>query len=85
MIAKEPSAERSFQMTQDSVGFAHPNRYDVIRACSRIAVGVDAQLRCVSRRADVRDVAIAKMDPHAVEHINLHDVVESERGGEETR
>ena len=62
-----------------------PKLHDSIGARLRIAVGIDAQLRRVARRPDVRDVAIVKMDAHAVEYIDAHDIVESKRACEKTR
>jgi hypothetical protein len=61
--------ERSFHLTQDSVGFAQPKLHDLIGARLRIAVGLDAQLTRVARWPDVRDVTIVKMHAHAVEDI----------------
>ena len=75
--------ERSFQLTQDPVGFAQRKFDDLIRARLRIAVGIDAQLRRVARRPDVRDVAIVEIDAHAIEDIDARDIVEPERGREE--
>ena len=75
--------ESSFQLAPDSIGFAQPKLHDLISACLRIAVGVDAQLRRVARRPDVRDVTVAEIDAHPIENINADDIVESERGREE--
>ena len=74
--------ERSFQLTQDPVGFAQPELHDLIRTRLRITVGIDAQLKRVARRPDVRDVTIVEIDPHPIEAIDAHDVVESKRGRE---
>ena len=71
--------ECSFQLTQDSVGFAQRKLHDLIGARLRIAIGIDAQLRRVARRPNVRDVAIAEIEAHAIEHVDAHDVVEPER------
>jgi hypothetical protein len=49
--------ERSFQLIQDPIGFTPPKLDELIGARLRIAVGIDAQLRRVAQRADVRDVA----------------------------
>src|SRR5262245_33535210 len=75
--------EFSLQLSQDSVGFAPSELHDLISAHLRIAIGIDAQLRRVARRPDVRDVAIAEIDAHPIEDIDPHDVVESKRGREE--
>ena len=72
----------SFQLTQNPVGFAQCKLHDSIGARLRIAVGIDAQLRRVARRPDVRDVTIVEIDPHPIEDIDAHDVVESKRGRE---
>ena len=84
-VLRKPSRERCFQLAQDPIGFAQTKLHDLIGARLRIAVGIDAQLRRVARRPDVRDFAIAEIDAHAIEHIDPHDVIESERGREEKR
>ena len=76
--------ERSFQLTQDPIGFAQPEFDDLIGARLRIAVGINAQLRRVARGLDVRHVAVPEIDAHAVEHIDAHDVVEAQCAREET-
>src|SRR5258705_7616306 len=80
-----PSRERSFQVTQDAVGFTQPKPHDLIRPRLRAAVGVDAQLRRVARWPDVRHVAIVEIDAHAVEHVDPNDIVEPEGRREEAR
>src|SRR3989337_2541429 len=77
--------KRAFQLTQYSVGFAPGKLHDCIGARLRIAIGINAQLRRVARRPDMRDVAIVEIDAHAVEDIDAHDVGETKRGREETR
>ena len=80
-----PSRERSFQLTQDAVGFTQPKLHDLIRPRLRAAVGVDAQLRRVARWPNVRHVAIVEIDAHAVKHIDPNDIVETEGRREEAR
>ncbi len=64
----------SFQLTQNPVGFAQCKLHDLICARLRIAVGIDAQLRRVARRPDVGDVAVAEVDAHTIEHVDVHDI-----------
>ena len=78
MIIRRPLRERSLQLTQDAVGLAHGKFDDFIGARLRIAIGINAQLRRVARRPDVRNVAVAEISAQAVEHIDPRDLVESE-------
>ena len=79
------SCERTFELAQDPAGFTYPKLYDLIGTFLRIAVGINAQLRRVARRSDMRYVAIVETDAHAVEHIDAHDFVEAKRSREEAR
>src|SRR5581483_10723610 len=77
--------ERSFQPTQDAVGFTHAELHDPIGSGLRAAVGIDAQRRRVARRPEMRHIAVTKINAHAVQDIDAGNVVESKRGCEKPR
>lgn len=77
--------ERSLQLTQNAVWFTDRKFDDLIGARLRVAVGINAQLRRVARWPDMRDIAIMKINAHAVENIDAGDFVESKHVCEESR
>ena len=84
-MAAPPLGKRAFEPAQDSVGLVKGYINYTIRAWLRRANGVDAQLRRIARRPDMGDIAIAEINPHAVEHINSGDGVEAQGRCEKPR
>ena len=51
---------------------------DRVRTGLCVGNRVNTQLRRVSRRPDMRDVAVRKVEPEAVGGVDVHDIVEAE-------
>src|SRR5580698_9409784 len=82
VLASRRRSDRSEELAQDPPGFAEAILHDLICARLRVAVCVDAELRRVSGRANVGNVAVLERDTRSVENVDSNDVIEAEPGSE---
>lgn len=77
--------KRAFEPAQNPVRFAKRELDDAIGARLRPADRINAQLRRVARRPNMRDIAVAEIDADTVKHVDSSDGVKAEGRREKAR
>src|SRR2546423_12411713 len=74
------TSNRLFQTAQDTNRFSNPFPGNLIRPGCRIRCSVNAQFVCISGRAHMSHIAIAKIDPQPVNVVNSLDPAKARLG-----